>query len=75
MRFEVHSCAEEPITVSAEFNGQPIAAQARGLTVELVSADGRMSQTLRYIPADLDADKAKFQPGGFVIAAYEKENV
>lgn len=75
MRFEVHSCTEEPINVTADFNGQPITAQVPGLTVELVSDDGRMSQTLRFIPADIEADKARFAVGGVVVATYEKETV
>lgn len=73
MRFQVHSCTRDTVAVTAEFGGRQVEATVHGLVVELVSEDGRSSQTLRYLPDDIEADEAKFEVGAFVTATYEKE--
>lgn len=57
LRFTVASCAAGEFPATAEVAGRPVEVKVPGLIVELVSADGSMSQTLRLTDADADAFK------------------
>jgi hypothetical protein len=72
MNYVVNSCTIDPVAVSVDYEGQMVEATVLGLVVELVSEDGRTSQTLRYVPADLPADQAKFEPGATITVTYER---
>lgn len=69
-KYTVHSCAEEAIQVTAQYNGQDIVASVPGLIVELVSEDGGKAQTESYIPVDIEADKALFAVGNPITVTY-----
>jgi hypothetical protein len=73
-RYLVHSCAVEPVVVSATLpSGAKVDANVNGLVVEFVSEDGLSTITPRYIPADLAADLAAFPVGRAVTLTIEPE--
>lgn len=66
--FTVHSCDVQSFPIQVPYGDKTVDAQVAGLVVELV-ADG-MSQTLKFIPDDLDAAKAEFAVGASIVASY-----
>jgi len=59
----VNSCSIEDVPVEVTVNGRPAQARVRGVVLELVSAQGSGSLTLRYMPEDPDAETATFPIG------------
>ena len=68
---KVHSVSEEMVKVTAQLNGADIEAEVPGLVVELVSADGRMAHTLRFVPEDMADAHALFMTGADIEALYQ----
>lgn len=71
--YSVHSAAVQPFdTVATLADGRKVSATVQGVVVELVSADGTMTHTLKFIPDDLDAALAAFPVGGTIGASFVK---
>ena len=67
-RFKVHSANQGPMTTLATLEGgQQVEATVQGMVVELVSDDGTMSQTYRFIPEDFAAAQALFAQDAEVV--------
>lgn len=72
--YTVHSCDEQQVEVTVEFQGNATRALVTGLVVELVSDDGVMGHTYRIVPAsdaERDAAKKLFTPGAKVVATFK----
>lgn len=70
LRLMVHSCVAGEFAAKAEVAGAERDVKVPGLIVELVSADGSMSQTVRVVP-DKPEDAAEvFAVGEEVLVTY-----
>lgn len=68
--FTVHSANQVQIKTAATLEGgQVVEALVQGLVAELVSADGTMSQTYRFIPEDFATATALFTEGAQVVVS------
>lgn len=74
IKFKVHSAGRGPVPVVAHDGaGNPIQANAEGVVVELVAADGSgTGQMIREYVADIPAALALFEVGAEILATYER---
>lgn len=63
----VHGFVEEQTTKMVVVDGVEVPASVPGATVELVSADGSMSFTLRIGPKDLEEARGLFRPAEAIL--------
>lgn len=71
--YNVHSASPQAFMTEVELpGGQKVAAQIPGLVVELVSQDGTMTHTLRFVPEDLAAASAQFEVGASIEAVFTR---
>ena len=69
-RFKVHSASQGPMTTQATLpGGQVVEATVQGMVAELVSDDGTMSQTYRFIPEDFAAATELFAVDAEVVVS------
>ena len=74
IRYLVHSAVVEKVTQAVTLaDGQKVDALVDGMTVELVEIDGSDTRTRRFVPADMKAAQALFQPGVVVVATLAAE--
>ena len=66
LNYTVVSATAEDFTVTAQVAGQDVQAKVPGLVVEMLSVDGSMGHTFRYMPEDVAAELAKFPVGASV---------
>lgn len=69
----IASCVEGEFPAQAEVAGRVVDVKVSGLIVELVSADGSMSQTLRLTAADAAAFKGAKRDDA-VLVTYTRPN-
>jgi hypothetical protein len=68
--FKVHSAVEDDVTMPMTLNGSTVDAKVPGLVVELVSDDGSMCHTHRFVPGDMAAAKALFEVGAKITLTF-----
>lgn len=74
IRYLVHSAVVEKVTQAVTLAaGQKVDALIDGMTVELVEIDGSDTLTRRFVPEDMVAAQAMFQPGAVVVATLAME--
>lgn len=74
IRYLVHSAVVEKVSQSVKLaNGQQVDALVDGMTVELVEIDGADTLTRRFVPEDMKAAQALFNPGAVVVATLAAE--
>lgn len=66
----VQTCDIQEVTVKASVNGKEVDAKVPGLVVQMVSEDGSMGHTFRFMPDDLEAAKAEFPIGSKMTASF-----
>jgi hypothetical protein len=74
LRFTVHSVGPGRFPARATVAGREVDVEVPGVIVELVSADGSMSQTLRLLPEDPEVAAEIFAVGEEVVATYTIPN-
>ncbi len=74
IRYLVHSSVVEKVNQTVTLaGGQKVDALVDGMTVELVEIDGSDTLTRRFVPADMKAAQALFEPGAVVVATLASE--
>jgi hypothetical protein len=72
IKYTVHSCNQEDVTVKAMVAGREVDAKITGLVVELVSDCGQMGHTFRLQPADLTEAAKFFAVGEEIVLSFSK---
>lgn len=70
VNYDVHSCSEQAFDVEVMLGDQKVKAAVPGLVVELVSSDGTMSHTLKFVPEDMAAARTEFAAGNHIVATF-----
>lgn len=75
LTYKVHSVADDPIEVVADYNGQPVKAYVPGLVVELTDEQNNHGHIYRFLPDDSNfgEHRALFQRGQTVTLTFSKE--
>jgi len=69
LKYFVHTASQEDFTAKATVAGVERDVKVPGLAVEMVSEDGSMSHTFRFVPDDMEKAVAAFEPeSAFIVS-------
>lgn len=71
--YDVHSSTAQPFDTKATLSdGREVSATVQGVVAELVSKDGTMTHTLKFIPESIEDALAALPVGAEITATFEK---